>query len=144
MEQGTKIVYLTRRERFNAAHKLWNPAWSERDNLEIFGKCANPNWHGHNYELFVTVKGAPHVETGFCIDLKILSKIIQKRVIDLADHKNLDLDVAFMQGKMSTAENIAIAIWEQLEDEIKHAGCTLHAIKLYETENNIVEYFGGI
>lgn len=138
-----KIVYLTRRERFNAAHKLWNPEWDAGKNEQVFGKCSNPNWHGHNYDLFVTVKGAPKPETGFSMDLKVLSDIVEEKVISKLDHKNLNLDVDFMQGLMASAENIAIAIWEQLEGPIRENGCTLHSIKLYETENNIVEYFGG-
>jgi 6-pyruvoyltetrahydropterin/6-carboxytetrahydropterin synthase len=138
-----KIVYITRRERFNAAHKLWNPQWDETKNMAVFGKCANPNWHGHNYELFVTVKGAPDPETGYCMDLKILSDILEQRVISKMDHKNLNLDVDFMKDMRTSAENIAIAVWEQIEEPIAAAGAVLHALKLYETENNIVEYFGG-
>ena len=90
----SKIVYLTRRERFNAAHKLSNEAWDDAKNLEIFGKCANPNWHGHNYDLFVTVKGEPNPETGYCMDLKVLSELLGPLVVDKLDHKNLNLDVA--------------------------------------------------
>jgi len=138
-----KTVYLTRRERFNAAHKLWNPEWDAAKNLSVFGKCSNPNWHGHNYELFVTVKGEPANDTGFCMDLKILSDMIEEKVISKVDHKNLNLDVHFMEGKMASAENIVIAIWDQLETEVAAAGCLLYSVKLYETENNIVEYFGG-
>jgi len=136
-------VYLTRRERFNAAHKLWVPAWDDKKNYEVFGKCSNPNWHGHNYDLFVTVKGAPDPVTGFCMDLKFLSDLVGDKVISKMDHKNLDMDVDFMKGKMSSAENIAISIWEQLEESVVAQGCRLHSVKLYETENNIVEYFGG-
>lgn len=138
-----KFVYVTRRERFNAAHKLWNPAWDEEKNLSTFGKCANPNWHGHNYDLFITVKGVPQPETGFCVDLKFLSKLIDQKILSKMDHKNLNLDVDFMKGVQPSAENIAIAIWEQIEHEIVETGCTLHCVKLYETENNIAEYYGG-
>jgi 6-pyruvoyltetrahydropterin/6-carboxytetrahydropterin synthase len=138
-----KIVYLTRRERFNAAHKLWNPEWDAQKNEQVFGKCSNPNWHGHNYDLFVTVKGSPIPETGFTMDLKVLSDLVEEKVISKLDHKNLNLDVDFMQGQMASAENIAIAIWEQLEEPIRLTGSQLYSIKLYETENNIVEYFGG-
>lgn len=141
MSQG--IVYVTRRERFNAAHKLWNPKWDDAKNLEVFGKCANPNWHGHNYELFVTVKGSPDPNTGYCIDLKVLSDIIEDKVLSKMDHKNLNLDVAFMSGKLTSCENVAIAIWDQLAEGLKGQSCVLHAVKVYETENNIVEYFGG-
>jgi 6-pyruvoyltetrahydropterin/6-carboxytetrahydropterin synthase len=117
--------------------------WDESTNLRTFGGCANPNWHGHNYELFVTVKGTPDPVTGFCMDLKILSDIVEERVIDQVDHRNLNVDVPFMKGRQTTAENIAIAFWEQLEEPIAEHGCRLHSLKLYETENNIVEYFGG-
>lgn len=139
----SKIVYVTRRERFNAAHKLANPEWDNATNLEVFGKCANPNWHGHNYDLYVTVKGAPQAQTGFCIDLKFLSQLIKTKIIDKVDHKNLNLDVDFMSGIMASTENLAIAIWEQIEEPIKAEGCELHSVKLFETENNSVEYFGG-
>jgi 6-pyruvoyltetrahydropterin/6-carboxytetrahydropterin synthase len=138
----SKIVYVTRRERFNAAHKLANPAWDDATNLKIFGKCANPNWHGHNYEVFVTVKGPVDPDTGYCMDLKVLSDLLEDKVISKMDHKNLNLDVDFMKGMMTSAENIAIVIWEQIEAEIAAAGCSLHSVKLYETENNFVEYFG--
>jgi len=138
-----KIVYATRRERFNAAHKLWNPEWDEQKNLDIFGKCSNPNWHGHNYDLYVTVKGAPASDTGYCVDLKDLSDLIKKLVVDVFDHKNINLDVPVMKGVMASTENIVIAIWEILETPINQMGCTLHKLTLYETENNFVEYFGG-
>ncbi|MEO6883398.1 MAG: 6-carboxytetrahydropterin synthase [Bacteroidia bacterium] len=136
------MVYITRREHFNAAHKVFNPNWDDEKNIEIFGKCANPNWHGHNYTLFVTVKGDPDKETGFVADLKQLSTIIKKYVVDVMDHKNVNLDVSFMKNKMATTENISIAIWEQLETPINKLGCKLHCVKLHETENNYVEYFG--
>jgi 6-pyruvoyltetrahydropterin/6-carboxytetrahydropterin synthase len=138
-----KIVYATRRERFNAAHKLWNPEWDEQKNLDVFGKCSNPNWHGHNYDLYVTVKGAPASDTGYCVDLKDLSDLIKSEVIDVFDHKNINLDVPVMKGVMASTENIVIAIWEILEKPINQMGCTLHKLTLYETENNFVEYFGG-
>lgn len=139
-----KTVYVTRRERFNAAHKLWNHDWSDQKNFDTFGKCANPNWHGHNYELFVTIKGEPKVETGYCMDLKVLSDIIKERITEKLDHKNLNLDVDFMQDVRTSTENLVIAIWEQLETPIAKSGCTLHSVKLNETENNSAEYFGGI
>lgn len=138
-----KIVYATRRERFNAAHKLWNANWDEQKNLDVFGKCSNPNWHGHNYDLFVTVKGAPASDTGYCVDLKDLSDLIKREVIDVFDHKNINLDVPVMKDVMASTENIVIAIWEILEKPINQMGCTLHKLTLYETENNFVEYFGG-
>ena len=112
------MVYITRKERFNAAHKLWKPDWSEEKNLEVFGKCSNPNWHGHNYELFVTVKGEPNPDTGFVVDLKLLSTIIKEKIIVKVDHKNLNMDVDFMAGKMTSTEIVAMEIWKQLEPEI--------------------------
>jgi 6-pyruvoyltetrahydropterin/6-carboxytetrahydropterin synthase len=136
------MIYITRRERFNAAHKLFKAEWSDEKNLEIFGKCSNPNWHGHNYELYVTVKGSINPETGFVVDLKFLSKLIKERVIDKLDHANINLDVDFMKGRMASTEVLALAIWEQLETPIREEGCLLHCVKLYETENNFVEYFG--
>lgn len=136
------MIYLTRRERFNAAHRLYKPEWNDDKNFEVFGKCSNPNWHGHNYELFVTIKGETNPETGFVINLKTLSKIIRERVIEKIDHKNLNIDVDFMQGKITTAENIAIAIWNELEPNLKNLSCELHCIKVVETENNSIEYYG--
>lgn len=137
------MVFITRREKFNAAHKLYRAEWSDEKNLEVFGKCSNPNWHGHNYELFVTVKGNPSAETGFVIDLKQLSHLIMEKVIVLIDHKNINLDVDFMKGKLASTEILAIAIWEQLQYGIKEHGGELHCVRLHETENNFVEYFGG-
>ena len=136
------MIYITRRERFNAAHMLWNYSWSDQKNFEVFGKCANKNWHGHNFELFVTVKGEVNANTGFVVNLKDLAKIIQEKVIDKLDHKNLNLDVDFMKDKMASTEVLAIAIWQELEANIIQLGATLHCIKLKETENNFVEYFG--
>lgn len=137
------MIYITRKERFNAAHKLFRQEWSDERNLEVFGKCSNPNWHGHNYELYITVKGEPDPVTGFVIDLKILSRIIREKVIDKLDHKNVNLDVDFMKGRMASTEVLAMAIWEQIAGPVSAEGCTLHSLKLYETENNFVEYFGG-
>jgi 6-pyruvoyltetrahydropterin/6-carboxytetrahydropterin synthase len=136
------MVYITRRERFNAAHKLFNPEWSDEKNLEIFGKCSNPNWHGHNYELYVTVKGEINPQTGFVIDLKFLSTIIKTKITDKLDHRNLNLDVDFMNDKLSSTEVLTVTIWDELVNEIKSQNCELHCVKLYETENNYVEYFG--
>lgn len=136
------MVYITRRERFNSAHKLFKAEWSDEKNAEVFGKCANPNWHGHNYDLFVTVKGNPNPETGFVIDLKFLSSLIKDKIVEKIDHKNINLDVDFMKGKMASTEVLAMTIWEELEPAIKQQGCALHSIRLHETENNYVEYFG--
>jgi 6-pyruvoyltetrahydropterin/6-carboxytetrahydropterin synthase len=138
-----KTVYIVRKEHFNAAHKLWREDWSDEKNQEVFGKCSNKNWHGHNYNIFVTVKGVPSPETGFVIDLKDLSAIIRTKVIDELDHKNLNLDVPFLQGILASTENVIIKIWEQIEASIAEAGGELVKIKLEETENNFVEYYGG-
>jgi 6-pyruvoyltetrahydropterin/6-carboxytetrahydropterin synthase len=136
------MVYLTRLEHFNAAHKLYNPGWSKEQNEAVFGKCANENWHGHNYELFVTIKGKPNPETGFLFDVKKLSDIIKEHVIEKLDHKNLNLDVDFLQGKMCSTEILAMGIWDQLAPHLP-AGVLLHCIKLYETPRIYVEYFGN-
>jgi 6-pyruvoyltetrahydropterin/6-carboxytetrahydropterin synthase len=135
------MVYLTRQEHFNAAHKLYNPHWSNEQNNAVFGVCANENWHGHNYDLYVTVKGNPDPETGFVYDVKKLSQLIKSQVIDKLDHKNLNLDVDFMTGKLCSTENLAIAIWEQLAPHLP-GSVELHCIKLYETPRIYVEYFG--
>lgn len=135
------MVYLTRQEHFNAAHKLFNPAWSRERNEEVFGVCANENWHGHNYELYVTIKGTPDPDTGFLYDVKKLSVIIKEKVIDKLDHKNLNMDVDFMTGQLCSTENLAIAIWKQLEPHLPKE-VKLHCIKLYETSRIYVEYFG--
>lgn len=136
------MIYITRRERFNAAHKLYREEWSDEKNREVFGKCSNPNWHGHNYELFVTVKGEIDPTTGFVIDLKVLKSIIQTYITEVLDHKNINLDVNFMNGKMASTEVLAVAIFDQLKTHIEAQGIKLHSVKLYETENNFVEYFG--
>ncbi len=136
------MIYITRQEHFNAAHRLFQNGLTDEENLEIFGKCSNPNWHGHNYSLFVTIKGEVNPKTGFLINLKILSKIINDLIIEEADHKNLNLEVDFMNGILPSAENIAMQIWKVLEGPIKLQGAELHCIKLHETERNYVEYFG--
>jgi len=138
-----KTVYISRRARFNAAHKLYNPDWSDEKNHEVFGKCANANWHGHNYELHVTVKGVPNEDTGYCMDMKTLSDLIKEFVEEPLDHKNLNLDVPWMKGKRASTENLIIEIWNQLEKPIQEHNCSLHKIRLYETENNYADYFGG-
>ncbi|MFP4090778.1 MAG: 6-pyruvoyl trahydropterin synthase family protein [Cyclobacteriaceae bacterium] len=138
------MIYVSRKEHFNAAHKLYNPLWSREKNEEVFGPCANDNWHGHNFEMIVTVKGKPDPETGFVVDLKKLSTLIRERVIEKVDHKNLNVDVDFMQGKMASCEILVEEIWKILSpavSEITSRG-VLHSIKLYETRNNFVEFFG--
>ncbi|MCJ7555100.1 MAG: 6-carboxytetrahydropterin synthase [Ignavibacteriaceae bacterium] len=134
------MVYITRRETFAAAHRLSKPGLSDEENFELFGKCSNPQWHGHNYTLEVVVAGNTDPETGFVMDLKELKKIIHKHVIDKVDHKNLNLDTDFMKGIIPTSENICIAIWNQLYDKIPSG--KLYSVKLYETENNYFEYRG--
>lgn len=138
------MVYVSRKEHFNAAHKLSNPAWSREKNQEVFGPCANENWHGHNFDLIVTVKGDPDPDTGFVVDLKKLSSLIRQEVIEKLDHKNLNLDVDFMSGKMASTENLAIEIWRILAPAIPalSSRARLHSIRLFETPRNYVEYFG--
>jgi 6-pyruvoyltetrahydropterin/6-carboxytetrahydropterin synthase len=138
------MIYVSRKEHFNAAHKLSNPAWSKEKNREIFGPCANENWHGHNYDLIVTVKGNPDPETSFVVDLKKLSDLIRNEVTEKVDHKNLNLDVDFMKGKMASTENLAMEIWKILAPKIAGISqqATLHSVRLYETPRNFVEYLG--
>lgn len=135
------MVYLTRVEHFNAAHRLYNPDWSAEQNDAVFGKCANANWHGHNFELFVTIKGQPDPQTGFIFDAKKLSAIVRERIVDKVDHRNLNLDVSFMQGKLCSIENFVIAIWKELEPALP-AQVSLHCLKLIETPRIYVEYYG--
>lgn len=135
------MVYLTRIEHFNAAHRLYNPAWTNERNEEVFGKCANENWHGHNFELHVTVKGVPDPDTGFVFDAKRLSRIVQDRIVDRLDHRNLNLDVDFMHGRLCSIENLVVAIWGQLAPCMP-PGVSLHAIRLVETPRIFVEYYG--
>ncbi|WP_210518483.1 6-pyruvoyl trahydropterin synthase family protein [Hymenobacter terricola] len=138
------MIYVSRQEHFNAAHKLHNPKWSDERNREVFGPCANSNWHGHNYDLIVTVKGQPDPETGFVVDLKALSDLLREHVTDQVDHKNLNLDVPFMAGQMASTENLAIAFWQIIERELPAiTQAQLHCVKLYETPRNFVEYYGG-
>ena len=135
------MVYLTRIEHFNAAHKLYNPKWDKERNEIVFGKCANENWHGHNYELYVTIKGKIVEETGFLFDVKNLSLLIKEFVLDKLDHKNLNVDVDFLKGQMCSTENLVIAIWKQLKPHLP-SQVELHSLKLYETPRIYVEYFG--
>ena len=139
------MLYVHRKEHFNAAHKLWNAEWSQEKNFEVFGPCANENWHGHNFDLIVTVKGKPHPETGFVVDLKRLSTLVRREIIDKVDHKNLNVDVDFMKGKMASTEILVMEFWRILAPlvaEMDPGNSALHSIKLYETERNFVEYFG--
>lgn len=140
----SEFVYITRRESFNAAHRLYREDLTDEENLNLFGKCSNPLWHGHNYTLYVTVKGKINPETGMLINLKELSQLIKEEIIEKIDHKNMNLEVSFMQGKLASTENLAVAIWNTLKSALKKKfpQVELHCVKLFETENNIVEYFG--
>lgn len=135
------MVFVTRVEHFNAAHKLFNPSWTREKNEEVFGKCANEHWHGHNFELHVTIKGAPDPNTGFIFDVKRLSQVIQQHVVGKLDHKNLNLDVPFMQGKLCSIENLIVGIWQELKDKLPE-GVLLHGLKLFETDKIYAEYYG--
>jgi len=136
------MIYLTRRERFSAAHRLHQPGLSDEENIDLYGPCANPNWHGHNYELWVTIKGQVDKQSGYVADLKDISNIIREKVIDKVDHRNLNMEVDFMEGIIASTENLAVGIWDQIEPEIRKLGVELHCVKLRETENNDVEYYG--
>ncbi|MFZ9387065.1 MAG: 6-pyruvoyl trahydropterin synthase family protein [Chitinophagaceae bacterium] len=136
------MVYLTRIEHFNAAHKLYNPNWSREKNDEVFGPCANENWHGHNFDLYVTVMGEPNPDTGFVIDAKKLGSLIREQVINKLDHRNLNVDVDFMKGKLCSIENLVTAIWNELSPALP-PGVRLHRLKLVETSKIYVEYYGS-
>jgi 6-pyruvoyltetrahydropterin/6-carboxytetrahydropterin synthase len=135
------MVYLTRIEHFNAAHKLYNPGWSKEKNDDVFGLCANENWHGHNFELYVTIKGSADPDTGFIYDAKNLGALIKEKIIEKLDHRNLNMDVDFMNGKMCSVENLVVGIWNELEPHLP-AHVKLHGLKLVETAKIYVEYFG--
>ena len=135
------MVYLTRKEHFCASHRLFNPKFSEEENLEIYGKCAYPNGHGHNYEIEVTVSGDPNKDTGMILDLKKLADIIDAEILTKVDHKHLNFDVDFLKGIIPTAENLAVVFWRILCQKIT-AG-RLHSIRVYETPNNFAEYRGA-
>ncbi len=134
------MIYVTRKADFSASHRLYNPKWSDEKNDQVFDKCNNKNGHGHNYILEVTVCGDIDSDTGYVSDLKQLKKIIYDVIIKKVDHKNLNVDVDFLRGIIPTAENIASAFWNQLQDKILHG--KLHSIRLHETERNMVEYKG--
>jgi 6-pyruvoyltetrahydropterin/6-carboxytetrahydropterin synthase len=136
------MIYITRRERFCAAHRMYRPDWTDQKNREVFGKCSNPNWHGHNYILWVTVKGELAQEHGFVMNINVLKEIINEKIISKIDHMNLNLEVNFMKGRIATTENLAVAIWNELSAPVKEKGAELHCIKIEETENNSVEYYG--
>jgi 6-pyruvoyltetrahydropterin/6-carboxytetrahydropterin synthase len=136
------MIYITRREHFNAAHRLYKPEFSDEENFRVFGKCSNPNWHGHNYILYVTVKGELNPQTGFLMNLKELSAIMKTYIVEPLDHKNMNLEVPFMKGIMPSTENLAIAIWNELEKQMTPYAASLHCVRVEETENNFVEYYG--
>jgi len=137
------LVLVTRKTHFNAAHRLHNPSKSDEWNKKTFGKCNHPNWHGHNYVMEVTVAGEPSPETGFIIDLSDLKQIIEKKIVEPCDHKNLNLDVPFLDGILPSSENLVKAFYKELKEEVEEAsseGGVLYSVKLYETERNIAEY----
>jgi 6-pyruvoyltetrahydropterin/6-carboxytetrahydropterin synthase len=134
------MVYVKRRAHFSASHRLYNPAFSDRRNQEVFDKCNNPNGHGHNYVIDVVVRGLPQPDTGYVIDLKVLADILEREIIQKVDHKHLNYDVGFLRGIIPTAENIAIAFWRILEPAIPSG--ELYSITVRESDNNSVEYFG--
>ena len=135
------MIYITRKLEFCASHRLFNPEYSDEKNAEIFGLCSNPNGHGHNYVMEVTVRGEVHPETGMVLDLKTLKKLVNEEIILKVDHKNLNVDVPFLKDIIPTAENLAIHFWEVLESKLKNG--QLHEIKLYESERNFVIYRGN-
>jgi 6-pyruvoyltetrahydropterin/6-carboxytetrahydropterin synthase len=134
-------VTVTRRLRFNAAHRVFNPSFSDEQNQATFGKCNNPNWHGHNYTLDVSVEGPIDEQTGYVMDLSKLKELVSREVVNLVDHRNFNLDVPFMRGRIPTSENIIVAFWEILQPAI--APARLVRLVLWETENNYVEYSGS-
>lgn len=136
------MIFLTRRERFSAAHRMFRQDWSDDKNREVYGKCSNPNWHGHNYVLWVTVKGYISDNHDFVMNINVLKKIIQEKVIEKLDHRNINLDVDFMKGKIATTENLTVAIWNELKPAVEKEGAQLHCVKIEETENNFIEYYG--
>jgi 6-pyruvoyltetrahydropterin/6-carboxytetrahydropterin synthase len=134
-------VKVTRRVHFCAAHRLGRDDWSEAENLRVFGSCANPNWHGHNYELDITVEGEIDAPTGFVYDLKALREVVEQRVVNEVDHRNLNLDVAWLEGVNPTTENLVVAMWRRLEHAVPD-GVRLVRLVLWETPRNYVEYSG--
>jgi len=136
------MIYLTRRERFSSAHRMFRPGLSDEENMKIYGKCSNPMWHGHNYELKVTVKGEIDPLTGFFMNATRLKEIMIERVVVKLDHKNMNLETDFMAGRVATTENLAIAIWKELAEPLAAEGAMLHCVRIEETENNYVEYYG--
>lgn len=135
------MLYLTKKISFSAAHRLYNPTFSEDKNEDTFDKCNNFYGHGHNYDLEVTVKGMPDPETGYVYDLKILKQLLMTEIVNKVDHKHLNFDVEFLKGVIPTVENLSVIFWNILEDKI--INCKLHCIRIYETPDSYVEYFGA-
>jgi 6-pyruvoyltetrahydropterin/6-carboxytetrahydropterin synthase len=136
------MIYLTRRERFSSAHRMFRQGLSDDENMKVYGKCSNPLWHGHNYVLKVTVKGDHDPAVGYFMNATRLKEIINERVIAKLDHKNMNVETDFMAGKVATTENLAIAIWDELRTPLEAEGALLHCIRVEETENNFIEYYG--
>lgn len=136
------MIYLSRRAQFNAAHRLAVPGWSEEQNQAVFGECASPNYHGHNFVLWVTICGEADPETGMLMNIKALSRLIKESVVHQVDHRNLNVDVPFMEGLTPTTENLAKQIWQQLAPQLQGTRAQLYRVRLYETENHFVDYFG--
>jgi len=136
------MIYLTRRERFSAAHRMFRPGLSDEENMKLYGKCSNPHWHGHNYVLKVTVKGDVDPAVGYFMNATRLKEIINEKVIVKLDHKNMNLETDFMAQLTATTENLAIAIWNELVAPLAAEDATLHCVRVEETENNYVEYYG--
>lgn len=139
------MVYISRKEHFNAAHRVYNPNWSDERNQEVFGPCANPYYHGHNFELIVTVKGKPDPETGFVVDMKQLGDLVKREIVDKVDHRNLNIEVPFLEGKIPTCEVIIMEFWTILAPQVTaltNGRSTLHSLRLIETPKNFVDYFG--
>ena len=136
------MIYLTRRERFCAAHRMYREDLSDEENMRIYGKCSNPLWHGHNYVLKVTVRGEADPKVGYFMNANRLKEIITAKIIVKLDHKNMNLETDFMIGKVATTENLAMAIWDELKTPLESEGATLHCVRIEETENNFIEYYG--
>ena len=136
------MIYLTRRERFSSAHRMFREDLTDEENSAIYGKCSNPLWHGHNYVLFVTVKGEYDPNAGYFMNSNRLKDIIAEKIISKLDHRNMNLETDFMKGKVATTENLAVGIWNELEGPVKAEGATLHCVRIEETENNFIEYYG--
>lgn len=139
---GRPTVEITRREEFSASHRLHNPALSDEENRRLYGICNNPNGHGHNYELEVTVIGEVPERTGMVMNLTDLMGILRERILPAVDHKHLNHDVDFLRGIIPTAENLAVALWDRIEPEVRRAGCKLHRLRLHESRGSYVEYHG--